>query len=222
MRCATILAICVFQTFPTLCLAAYTSIRGNAKLSAKNYTDWPGLVEAINDPSRVAQCWCNGDERFFYSGDTATLNRVLKKFAKTKVPELHVVLRPGPAPYEGKPSKIDWHIHVIGSIARASIQHRELASISDVHPTFTIFITDRLDLDAISMPPRVIVLQLEDIRKRYLDAQKEGKPHVKREATRRLGELDADANRRGKALREFKEQIANIEKYVERHRKASP
>jgi hypothetical protein len=197
----------------------YTSIRGNAKLSAENYTDWPGLVEAINDQSRVFQIWCNGDERFFYSGDTATLNRVLRKFAKTKVPELHVVLRPGPTPLNGKPSKIDWHIHVIGSIARASIQHRELASISDVHPTFTIYITDRLDLDAISIPPGVIVLQLEDIRKRYLDAQKHGKPHVRLEATRRLDQLEEDANREGKALQEFKGQIANIEKYVRRHRK---
>jgi len=215
------LALCVTQALPTVCLGEYTSIRGNAKLSAENYTDWPGLVEAINDTSRVAQCWCNGDERFFYSGDTAALNRVLEKFAKTKVPELHVVLRPGPADYDGKPSKIDWHIHVIGSIARASIQQRELASISDVHPTFTIYITERLDLDAISIPPGVTVFQLEDIRKRYLDAQKQGKPHVKREATRRLGQLDEDANREGEALQEFEEQIANIRNYLQRFRKTS-
>ena len=151
MRLSTILSACVCLLIPSTCFAVLTSTVGNKQLSAANYVDWPQLVDAINDPSRVFQVWCNGNEDFSYSGDTATLNRVLKKFARTEAQELTVVLRPGPGhsvTVDGEKKQIDWSIHMIGGIARAMIQHHKLTSVWDMHPTLTIYVTDRLELNA--------------------------------------------------------------------------
>ena len=69
---------------------------GNGDLGEANYRAWPGIAPLVNHTSRVYQYWVNGNEQFFYRGDTAALDDALGKFAASKVKVHEVVLRPAP------------------------------------------------------------------------------------------------------------------------------
>ena len=62
---ASIVAISAICGAISPCRALLTSEAGNKELSAANYTDWPGLVEAINDKSRVHQVWWQRERELF-------------------------------------------------------------------------------------------------------------------------------------------------------------
>ena len=69
---------------------------GNEPFSGASYADWPNVMPMINDTHRVYQSWVNGNEHFYFKGDTAALNVALKHFAAIKADRLVVVLRPAP------------------------------------------------------------------------------------------------------------------------------
>jgi hypothetical protein len=225
MRRAALFAVCLGWLLPANCFALMTSVIGNEDLPAANYTDWPGLVHAVNDPSRVLQVWVNGNESFSYSGDAAALNRVLKKFSQIQAHKLTVILRPGPGEIvtvAGREKQVDWSIRVIGGIARGMIQHDGLFSVWDVDPTLTIYVTDRLDLDAVDIPPAIPIMQLDDLSRRYFQASRTGNERAKIRAAHALESLEKDAQREGEARRDYKTQLKRIEDYVRRRQHASP
>ena len=168
---ATFFALLSIQSFALL-----TSEVGNKDLAAANYTDWPGLVNAINDQSRVQMVWCNGNEHFAYSGETSDLNRVLKNFAATDVPKLKVVLRPASGEsvkVDGMQRAVGWRINIVGGIARAAITEWKLDSVWQVAPTLTVYVSDLVDLKELEIPQvdKLEVLQLADLRKHYETAK---------------------------------------------------
>jgi len=80
---------------------------GNAALNEANFQDWPGIMPLVNHPSRVYHSWVNGNEHFYYRGDTPALNKdeddwvklnavgalaVFGKKAESVVPELREML----------------------------------------------------------------------------------------------------------------------------------
>src|SRR5262245_65496417 len=69
---------------------------GNDEISDVNYTGWPGIMPVINFEARIYRTWVNGNEHFYYRGDTAAANAALRKFAAIKADVREVVLRPGP------------------------------------------------------------------------------------------------------------------------------
>ncbi|MCA9043287.1 MAG: hypothetical protein KDA69_03145 [Planctomycetaceae bacterium] len=146
---------------------------GNAPLAAANYTDWPGLVDAINDESRVFTVWCNGGETFDYAGDIDALNRVLAAFGKTKVPKLEVVVIPSVdelIPPENPRQKVDWRVEICGGIVQHMVIAQELEPAWNLHPTLTVYASSDLDLKAIRIPENVVVTQRDEIRTRLQDA----------------------------------------------------
>ena len=68
---------------------------GNAPMNELNYQDWKGVMPVIDHHSRVYQIWVNGNEHFYYSGETKLLNEVLENFAGVEGPVREVILRPG-------------------------------------------------------------------------------------------------------------------------------
>lgn len=81
--------------------ALMTSQEGNAPLFEANYDQWPGLIKALNDESRVFHVWVNGSESAYYDGDTDAIQRVLDAFAAAKFDEHVVALRPRQAQTTG-------------------------------------------------------------------------------------------------------------------------
>jgi len=208
--------------FPAVCLGLAYSQVGNENLAAENYTAWPKLIYAINDPSRVLMFWCNGGEELSYSGDTARLNFVLKKFSLTEAPELDVVLRPGPGQtveVNGVKKQVDWSISITGGITRAMLQKEKLDALPGFHPTFTVFVTERVDLSKLKIPRGVKLFELEDLRRQYIQAQTDDNERLRAEAGRRLELLDADAQRPENEAEEFQARVAAIREFVERQRK---
>ena len=213
---ATFFALLSIQSFALL-----TSEVGNKDLAAANYTDWPGLVNAINDQSRVQMVWCNGNEHFAYSGETSDLNRVLKNFAATDVPKLKVVLRPASGEsvkVDGMQRAVGWRINIVGGIARAAITEWKLDSVWQVAPTLTVYVSDLVDLKELEIPQvdKLEVLQLADLRKRYETAKGSEIELVKREATQSLNQLDTEAAKDGdaEAAKLFKRRLKAIEKFL--------
>ena len=200
-------------SLPGPCSGLATGEEGNRKLAESNYTDWPGLVDAINDESRVGQFWVNGSEWFSYSGDMEALNRVLKEFGETQVEELAVVLRPGTgktAKVEGKAYVIDWELHITGGIARAYFEKAGVHLKHRLVPTLTINVSERIVLADLRIPERVKVLQWADLRKRTEAQTKADTEVAKREAEGEIKRLEEEAKGEG-----FEKRLVAIRKFVE-------
>jgi hypothetical protein len=59
-------------------------------------SDWPAaLPAAINSPGRVAGQWVNGNDEFFYRGDTKAFGEFVRRIADTRLP-LTLVLHTSP------------------------------------------------------------------------------------------------------------------------------
>ena len=129
---------------------------GNAPISELNYTNWKGIVPLVNDKARVYQVWVNGNENFYFKGNTKALNAALSAFAKVEVKNHVVVLRPGPIERRSIRDKtliqFNWELHVIGGIAAS----RATDDIEDLewqkYPVLTIYIGGDIDLDKLEIP----------------------------------------------------------------------
>ena len=210
---------------PAVSFAMAMCQRGNKPLS-DNYGAWPGLIDVVNDVSRESWCWVNGDEQFSYRGDTAALNRVLKEFAEVEAKELRVVLRPGPGrlrllktadkPASKDPSDdaADWDLHIVEGLARGHIQQEQLEAIYDLDPTLTVYVTERIDLNALQIPERIKVVQHADLRERYEDAYDFGDYRVRKQAKQVLERFDAQTPQDGAAAEEFNSRLEAIQKFV--------
>lgn len=156
---AAIIAALVGQFSAEKAFALATDEIGNAPLNELNYTEWKGIMPLVNDKARVYQVWVNGNEYFYFKGNTKTLNAALATFAKVEVKNHVVVLRPGPIERRAIRDKsliqFNWELHVIGGIAR----ERATDDIEDLEwqkdPVLTIYIGGGIDLDKLEIPEDV-------------------------------------------------------------------
>lgn len=216
---------------PAMSFAMAMCQRGNKPLS-DNYRAWPGLIDVVNDLSRESWCWVNGDERFSYRGDTAALNRVLKEFAEVEAEELQVVLRPGPGRLrllkmahkplskDASDDAADWELHIVEGLARGRIQHEQLETIYDLDPTLTVYVTERMDLNALQIPDRIKVVQHADLRERYEEAYAFGDYRVRKQVKQVLARFDAETPQKGAAADEFQSRLEPIQRFVRDRRAA--
>ncbi len=168
---------------------------GNEPVNATAYESSPaGILSVINDTHRVYRWWVNGNEKFFYRGDTIALNAALQNFAKIDSDTLEVVLRPGPAvaaTFAGD-NKIpyNWHLHLIGGIA-ASMSKNDLGkNIWPAHPIMYVYIGGAIQLSDLEIPDNVSVLQLSDLKTRYAAALKSTNQTVRGWACGELAAVD--------------------------------
>lgn len=169
LSAASILAVCAVTS--QVWAMAFEHV-GNAPLNERNYRDWKRVMPVVNDLSRVYHIWVNGNEHFYYRGDTNTLNDTLKKFAAIEADVHEVILRPGPAErktFKGKRVRYDWLLHIQGGISRHEAAKEQGTSIFDKYPTMTVFVGGgNVDLEKIKIPKGVVALELADLRARYL------------------------------------------------------
>ncbi|WP_417849278.1 hypothetical protein [Thalassoglobus sp.] len=206
--------------YTTSCFALTTSVSGNQPLAKENYVDWPNLVDAVNDKTRVLMTWVNGSESLYYAGKTADANRVLKEFAETKAPELQLILLPGP----GQTRKINdasvtitYEIHMVGGISRASLSRTDMALVYDLRPTMKIYLSDNIDIEKLVIPRNVVVSQLQDLEIRYKNAQTNKDPAVRKAAERFMEHLTKSFARTGDEYKKLEQQIEQIKQVVEAH-----
>ncbi len=160
---------------------------GNEPFHEINYQQWKSIMPVINHESRVYHTWVNGNEHFYYRGGTKELNDILQKFAALDVDSTNalndilqnftalgvdvreVVLRPGPEKvmtFDKEPIAYNCLLHIQGGISR----HKEEGTyVFDKYPTMTVFVDDsNITLERIKIPAGVALIEVADLRGRYL------------------------------------------------------
>jgi hypothetical protein len=145
---------------------------GNAPLNEANYREFKGAMPLVNHESRVYHCWVNGNEKFFYRGDTETLNNALRMFAATESKVHEVVLRPAPGVAHSfnrtKVIPFNWSLHIVGGIAQHQTTLDKGSKVWSRHPVMSVYAGGSIDLEKIKIPEGVTVLELSDLSKRCL------------------------------------------------------
>lgn len=142
---------------------------GNKPLNENNYQQWKGIIPVINHESRVYHTWVNGNEHFYYRCSTEALNDILQKFAALDVDVREVVLRPGPEKvmtFDKEPIGYNCLLHIQGGISR---HKEEGTNVFDKYPTMTVFVDgSNITLERIKIPAGVALIEVADLRYRYL------------------------------------------------------
>jgi hypothetical protein len=140
---------------------------GNGPQSSENYKQWPGIIDVVNDKSRVYLSWVNGNEHLYYAGGADELNRVLKAFAAAKMPVLEVVLRPDAGVTRSfdrtrPPIKFDWQLHVVGGIAASQFDSDKGELAWPKNPRLTIHAGPDFPLDKLAIPKEIKLVSIEE------------------------------------------------------------
>jgi hypothetical protein len=140
---------------------------GNEALSDANYAAWKGLIDVINDKGRVYYNWVNGNENFYFAGDTAKFNEALKKYAASGVEVKEVVLRPAPAETtsfdQSQKFPYNWHLQIFGGIA-AHLTTREFGDqVWNKHPRLTVYVGGEIELAKLEVPKGVTLVSLDEL-----------------------------------------------------------
>ena len=147
------------------CLALGTEEFGNKPLSALNYPNWKGIIDVVNDKSRVYQRWVNGNEHMFYEGGIDDLNRVLKAFAAAEMQVHEVVLRPDAGVTQSfdrsKSIKFNWQLHVVTGIAGRLTNSDKGDFVWPKHPRLTIHTVGDFDFSKLAVPKEVKLISIE-------------------------------------------------------------
>ncbi len=140
---------------------------GNDPLNEASYATWKGLSEVINDPARVYYSWVNGNENFYFAGDTAKLNAALKKFAAADVAVKEVVLRPAPGETKsfdgGQQFKYQWHLQIFGGIAAHLTTRDQGDQVWNKHPRLTVYVGGEIDLAKLEIPKGVTPVAIDEL-----------------------------------------------------------
>jgi hypothetical protein len=177
---------------PAVAAAMGTESFGNAPVPAQK--DWrPGVVDAVNLPTRVYSRWVNGNESFYFQGGAAELNAALAKFAAIAAEEREVILRPGPGEtrsFGGKPVSFDWEVHVPSGIYLARAGKEKHSRVFAKHATLSVYPRKGgIDLGQVKFPAGVRVIGLDQLRDRYREGFASDEPELRGMALTFLAEL---------------------------------
>lgn len=207
MISTSLLIICLT---PSTCWAFAFSVEGNEPQSPANYQRWDGLADLVNQPTRQHLFWCNGSETLSYEGDTAALNQALRVFAQIDCSAHTVVFRP-----RVPKDKHDWHLNIVEGITRHAYEAWGLADVHFMDPTLVVYVSNRIQLDDVVLPPGVTATQLRDLRQRYNQALTSGTEQAQRAAKRLLEGLDQNAGESPAGRNQYQQRISQIAKFVE-------
>ncbi len=164
---------------------------GNEPFHEINYKEWKSIMPVINHESRVYHTWVNGNEHFYYRCTTEELNDILQKFAGLSVDVREVVLRPGPQKmmtFNKEQFGYNCLLHIQGGITR---HEEEGTNVFDKYPTMTVFVEDGdIALEQVKIPADVTLIELADLRGRYLKGLKSKGNSVRGYAAFFLAEVD--------------------------------
>ncbi|MCC6490018.1 MAG: HEAT repeat domain-containing protein [Candidatus Hydrogenedentes bacterium] len=196
-----IAGLCAVTSVAVHAAALGTEDFGDEPLAAPNYAEWPRILPLLNQPGRVYHSWVNGNEHFYYKGDTEALNNALAGFAATDAEVHEVILRPTAGivkSFHGKEVAFDWLVHIQGGLSK----HLGADSpVFDRFPTLTVFLGDMdIELDEISVPEGVALLDVTAMRERYLTGLADADKETRGYAAMFLAELDRDRAESAKAI----------------------
>ena len=125
--------------------------------------DWPEGVEAvIQSPGRIYSRWVNGDEHFYYRGDTAGFNEVLRKFADTKTPIHRLILQKEYGKVKSLDGKsgfrYDWLLRVPSGLYRNQLIREKGKSTNEIYPSIVIPSGSNISFEGIIVPSGVDVI----------------------------------------------------------------
>lgn len=146
---------------------------GNKPLNALNYQNWQGITPLLNLPGRVYHSEVNGNEYFYYRGDTATLNDALRKFVGVKTDIHELLLRPGTGiahSFDGTTIQFQWDLHLVGGVCRVLPTLVQGEKIWPKSPLIAVYVNGEIDLAKLEIPQGVSVLTLSDLSRRYRKA----------------------------------------------------
>jgi hypothetical protein len=184
-----VLALCL----PGKAWALATEDFGNAPLNELNYKEWQGIMPVVNHSSRIYHLWCNGNEQFYYRGDTATLNDALHKFAASKADVREVLLQPGPGiahSFDAKTIPYNWTLHILGGFSRRDMRLPQANKIWNKFPTMAVCVGGDITLDKIEIPEGVSIVDLDGLSRRYREALTSKDKTVRGWGARELAGLD--------------------------------
>ncbi|MCG8650975.1 MAG: hypothetical protein MI861_14140 [Pirellulales bacterium] len=189
-----LIALVLLVGTPAALWAAGEEHLGNAPVNAANYQKHAGILDVINDDHRVYRWWVNGNEKFFFRGDTIALNAALENYAKIESKTLEVVLRPGPATtstFRGdREIPFNWNLHFIGGIT-GHLATRDLGDrVWPTHPVLYVYVGGTIQLSELAIPKGVKVSQLSDLHQRYSEALKSKDQTVRGWTCGELAKLD--------------------------------
>ncbi|MGC1275134.1 MAG: HEAT repeat domain-containing protein [Planctomycetaceae bacterium] len=194
MRTLSILAAAILSVgVCSKASAAGMETHGGEPLSLANYADWPGIERVVNDGHRLYHTWVNGNEHFYYRGDTAALNAFLKRFAQEGA-KREVVLRPAPAAtktFKGDPVEFDWMLHLVGGIAKHMTTLDKGKNVWPEHPVMHVYVGDAIKLDELVIPNEVPVVGLAELKARCREAMSSDNQNVRGWSNGALAELGA-------------------------------
>jgi len=136
---------------------------------------WPkGIVEVLRHQSRVYSTWVNGNEHYYYQGDTEVLNDVLAKFADIEAEVHEVIVRPSPGQirtFDGEAIKYNWLLHIVEGISKHMTTLDMGAMVWSKYPQITVYVSDgEIDLNKIKLPKGVTIVEIDELSKRYTKA----------------------------------------------------
>ena len=159
----------------TLCLTSKawpmgTEDFGDSPLSEMNYKDWPDIMPLLKSQTRVYHSWVNGNEQFYYQGDTKSVNNALQKFVAVKTEVRQALLRPGHGivhSFNGiKVIRYNWNLDIGGGICQHLTTLDQGEKIWSKTPTMTICVGDDITLEKIEIPKGVSIVELADLSRR--------------------------------------------------------
>lgn len=135
------------------------------------HENWPrGYADLINGDDRVHGFWVNFEDVFFLQGETADLNRFIRRCVALDEVKVSVVLHPGrldvQSPWDEKPRdlKADWRVHTSPYVIT-----REGAAVSlesgAFQITIDVWLGGQVSLDDLDVPSGIEVRSGGEIEK---------------------------------------------------------
>ncbi|MFT4542538.1 MAG: hypothetical protein ACI841_003994 [Planctomycetota bacterium] len=187
---------------------------GNGPVPAN--AEWAeGLLSVANHPQRVYRRWVNGNEEFFYAGETNQLNSVLTRFARIEAPYRDVIFMPQAGEtqsFEGKAVSYNWSVYAPSGIMLAMARGAGSSLYPD-RATLTIHVAGSIDLGALMIPSGLTLIGARELSERYKREANQGlngdkhmmiatsQAHTQLELT--LNQRSIEVSKRLKAITEF-------------------
>jgi hypothetical protein len=173
MKLTSLFAVTAMLAFSSAANARGMETFGNKPLNSANYTEWPGIMETVNDTHRVYSSWVNGNEFFYYDGDVAAINEALEKFSGVQNQNKSVLFRPGSGEVTSfdrrKKMKFRWNLHVMGGISKHVTTLEKGDKVWNPDPVLTVYVDKTIDLEKLVIPKDLKVTRLAVVKARVLD-----------------------------------------------------
>ncbi len=136
-----------------------------------NDPDWAqGVVELANDAHRVYRRWVNGNQEFFFQGDSAAVNRALEQFARVEADLREVVLMPKRGRTDSFDSKkridFDWRLYAPSGLCLGPARAGN-PPVYPPHATLTVHVQGAITLERLRVPAGITLIAPDQLLERY-------------------------------------------------------